>query len=103
MVEETIDEMLRAKIIERSRSPWGFPIVLVKKKDNSLRFCIDYRELNKVTKRNSFPLPVISHILATLGKAKYFSTLDLKSGYWQVELVFDPNFFRLFGATSQDN
>ena len=85
-VEETIDEMSKAGLITRSRSPWGFPIVLVKKKDGSQRFCVDYRDLNKITRRNAHPLPLIEHILATLKNAKYFSKLDLKSGFHQVEL-----------------
>ena len=88
-VEETIEEMLKAGLITRSRSPWGFPIVLVKKKDGSQRFCVDYRDLNKITRRNAHPLPLIEHILATLRNAKYFSKLDLKSGFHQVELDED--------------
>ena len=58
-VEKTIDEMLQAELITRSRSPWGFPIVLVKKKDGSQRFCVDYRDLNKITRRNAHLLPLI--------------------------------------------
>ena len=88
ILDNALDEMLEAKIIERSNSPWSFPCVLVKKKDGTRRFCIDFRQLNKVTKSNSFPLPVIDDILAQLGGAKYFTTLDLKSGYWQVKM--DP-------------
>ncbi len=76
--------MLEAKIIARSKSPWSFPVVIVDKKDGSKRFCVDFRALNKVTKANSYPLPVIDDILALLGNAKYFTSLDLKSGYWQV-------------------
>ena len=85
-ISKAVDEMLQAKVIEKSRSPWSFPVVLVTKRDGSNRFCIDYRSLNNITKNNSFPLPVIDDLLATLGEAKYFSKLDLKSGYWQVEL-----------------
>ena len=85
-ISKAVDEMLQAKVIEKSRSPWSFPVVLVTKRDGSNRFCIDYRSLNNITKNNSFPLPMIDDLLATLGKAKYFSKLDQKSGYWQVEL-----------------
>ena len=84
IIDETIDEMLDAKVIRRSRSPWSFPVVIVDKKDGSKRFCVDFRKLNQVTKKNSYPLPVIDDILALLGKAKIFISLDLKSGYWQV-------------------
>ena len=84
IIDETIDEMLDAKVIRRSRSPWSFPVAIVDKKDGSKRFCVDFRKLNQVTKKNSYPLPVIDDILALLGKAKYFTSLDLKSGYWQV-------------------
>ena len=58
--------------------------MIVDKKDGSKRFCVDFRKLKQVTKKNSYPLPVIDDILALLGKAKYFTSLDLKSGYWQV-------------------
>ena len=86
VIDKTVDEMLEAGIISRSRSPWSFPVVIVDKKDGSKRFCVDFRKLNQVTKRNSYPLPVIDDILALLGKSKYFSSLDLKSGYWQVSM-----------------
>ena len=84
MVDNAIDEMLQANVIRRSKSPWSFPVVIVGKKDGSKRFCVDFRKLNQITKPNSYPLPLIDDILANLGKAKYFSSLDLKSGYWQV-------------------
>ena len=84
VIDNAIDEMMDAKIIERSRSPWSFPVVIVDKKDGSKRFCVDFRALNKITKTNSYPLPLIDDILAQLGQARYFSSLDLKSGYWQV-------------------
>ena len=86
VIDKAIDEMLDADVIRRSRSPWSFPVVIVDKKDGSKRFCVDFRRLNKVTKKNSYPLPLIDDILALLGKAKYFTSLDLKSGYWQVAM-----------------
>ncbi|GFV16553.1 hypothetical protein TNCV_4417421 [Trichonephila clavipes] len=76
-------------VIEPSSSPWAFPIVLVRKKDGSTRFCVDYRRLNDVTKKDSYFLPRIDDTLDTLAGNTLFFTLDLKSGYWQVE--FHPD------------
>ena len=84
IVDDAIDDMLQANIIRPSNSPWASPIVVVDQKDGFKRFCVDYRELNKRTTLSSWPLPVIDDLLASLGKAKYFTCLDLKSGYWQV-------------------
>uniref|UniRef100_A0A0X3PXJ8 Transposon Ty3-I Gag-Pol polyprotein n=1 Tax=Schistocephalus solidus TaxID=70667 RepID=A0A0X3PXJ8_SCHSO len=78
--------MLSRNIIRPSHSPWSSPIVLVRKKDGSMRLCIDYRKLNSVTKKDSFPLPRIDATLDTLAGNTIFSTLDLASGYWQVEV-----------------
>ena len=89
MVDLAIDEMMQAGIIKRSNSPWGFPIALVKKKDGTKRFCVDFRALNRVTKKYARAFPLIGDILASLGSAKYFSKLDLKSGDWQVKLHED--------------
>lgn len=85
-ITRQVKEMLRDDVIQPSRSPWAAPVVLVKKKDGTLRFCVDYRRLNKVTKKDVYPLPRIDDALDRLCSAKYFSSMDLKSGYWQIEV-----------------
>ena len=85
IIDEHVDKMLANGICEPSNSPWASNVVLVKKGDGSLRFCIDYRQLNLLTVKDSFPLPRIDTCFDALGGARYFSTLDLRQGYWQVE------------------
>ena len=74
-------------IIESSTSEWAFPIVLVKKKDGSLRMCVDYRRLNAVANADAYPMPCVDDMIDSLGKAKYILTLDLARGYWQVPVA----------------
>ena len=85
VIDEHVDKMLDNDICEPSFSPWASNVVLVKKSDGTLRFCIDYRQLNNLTVKDSYPLPRIDTCFDALGGAKYFSTLDLRQGYWQVE------------------
>ncbi|MDI9312181.1 MAG: reverse transcriptase domain-containing protein [Limnohabitans sp.] len=86
IITETVQELLNAGIIEESSSPWCSPVVIVPKKDGSYRMCIDYRKLNKVTKKDSYPLPRIDDALDTLAGSKFYSSLDLYSGYFQIEV-----------------
>lgn len=83
-----IDKLLQQGVIEESTSPWSSPIVLVRKKDGSARFCIDYRKLNSITTKDAFPIPRIDDIFDHLSQAEYYTTIDFKSGYFQVSL--DP-------------
>ena len=85
-VRKHLKEMLDVGAIRRSNSPWASPVVLVRKKDGSLRFCIDLRKLNARTVKDAYSLPRIEDALDSLNGACIFTTLDLKSGYWQVEL-----------------
>lgn len=85
---EEIENMLERNIIEPSSSPWGSPVVLIRKKSGDWRFCIDYRKLNACTIPDAYPLPRIDESLDSLAGAKWFCTMDLCSGYWQVEM--DP-------------
>ncbi|KAK8789102.1 hypothetical protein V5799_021122 [Amblyomma americanum] len=78
--------MLRDEVIQPSTSPWASPVVLVAKKDGTLRFCVDYRRLNKITKKDVYPLPRIDDSFDRLLHARYFSSLDLRSGYWEIEV-----------------
>jgi hypothetical protein len=79
-----LKEMMDKGYIRPSESPWGAPVLFVKKKDGTLRMCIDYRQLNKVTIKNKYPLPRIDDLFDQLGGASIFSKIDLRSRYHQV-------------------
>ena len=81
--------MQRTGVIQPSKSPWASPVVLVRKKDGSHRFCVDYRRLNAVTRLDSYPLPRIDDLLNQLVQTRYFTSLDLASGYRQIRVHKD--------------
>ena len=85
--QKLIQRMLDKNIISPSQSPWSSPVILVRKKDGSLRFCVDYRKVNSVTRKDAYPLPRIDDTLNTLAGSSWFTTLDLLSGYWQLEVA----------------
>ena len=80
------EELLEGGQISKSHSPWSSPVVLILKQGSSVRFCIDYRKLNAATVKDSYPLPNIGEVLDLLGGQKYFSSIDMAAGYWQVPI-----------------
>ena len=95
-----VQRMLKAGFIEPTASEWASPVVLVPKPDGSMRFCIDYRRLNALTVRDSYPLPRMEECIDSLGDATIFSTLDCNSGYWQIPVHPDDRAKTTF--TSQE-
>ena len=87
VINEHVQDMLDRGIIQELTSPWAFPVVMVKKKDGSDQFWVDYRKLNSITVLDSFPLPRVDDTIDILHGAQYFSTMDLMSSYWQVTLT----------------
>ena len=85
-VRENLQNMLDGGAIRPSKSPWCNAIVLVRKKHRTLRFCIDFQKLNARTKKDSFPLPRMQETMESMVGARFFSSMDLKSGFWQVRM-----------------
>jgi len=85
--KDMVDELLKCGIIRETNAPYASPVVLVKKKTNDIRMCIDYRKLNAKTVRNNYPLPRIDEMVDRLAGSKVFHILDLKSGYYQIPMA----------------
>ena len=85
-VNKEIEKMLHLGIIPRSMSPWASPVVIVPKPDGTIRFCVDYRKVNRVTKMDAYPIPSMERMIDKVASAKYISTLDPTKGYWQIPL-----------------
>ena len=99
-VRQHIQEMLDGGTIVPSQSPWCNAVVLARKKDGTLRFCIDFRRLNDRTRKDSYPLPRTNEMMESLVGARIFSCMDLKSGFWQVKMSEDSRQYTAFTVGS---
>ena len=89
-VLDELKDMEKNGVTEKSESEWASPLVTVNKKDGGIRLCVDYRELNKTTKFDAYPMPSVDEMLDQIGNAQFISTLDLAKGYWQVQVPLCP-------------
>ena len=96
--EKQIKGMLENDIIKPSFSPWTSPVVMVRKKDGTMRFCIDYRKLNAATIKDTYPLPRIDEMLDKLHNSQFFTTMDLQSGFWQIEVAEEDKYKTAFST-----
>lgn len=95
-IDQEVTKLLEMDIIEKSDSPWSSPVLMVPKSDGSFRFCVDFRKLNSVSEKNSYPLPLINSILDRLGNSRYLSTLDIKMAYHQVKMAENSKKYTAF-------
>ena len=100
VIEEEVEKMLDMGVIEKSESPYSSPIVIVKKSDGSNRFCIDFRQLNRITVFDAEPLPSVDELFAGLSGSRFFSKIDLSKGYWQIALSDDAKEKTAFRTSS---
>lgn len=87
ILSEQLDEMLALGVVEECESPWSSPVLLTPKKDGKLRFCLDSRKLNSVTRKDAYKLPYMSEILDNLKDAKYLTSIDLSKAFWQIPIA----------------
>lgn len=97
-IEAQVDAMLQQGLIQKSTSPFSSPVLLVRKKDGSWRFCVDYRYLNALTVKSTFPIPVFEQLMDELASARWFSTLDLLAGYHQIRLKLGEEYKTVFST-----
>ena len=97
-IEEQCKELYNADVIEPSKSPWSAPVVPVRKKDGTIRLCVDYRLLNQVTKPDRFPMPNVVDVIAGLGGVRYFTSLDLVRGYYQMPIEEESREYTAFST-----
>ena len=86
-VKSKLEEMLANNVIEESKSEWSSPMVIVGKKDGTIRICVNYRKLNAISETDAYPMPRLDELIDKVGRAEYISTLDLTRGYWQIPLA----------------
>jgi hypothetical protein len=96
LLKAKLDSLLEKGFIRLSALPWGSPALFMPKKDGTRRLCVDYRSLNVVTIKNKYPLPWIDDLMDQLGQAKFFSKIDLRSGYHQMKIRSEDIFKTAF-------